>query len=67
MKKRFAKLAALTGVLVIVALSAVGCKKVECDICGEVKKCSTEEILGKEYHICNDCEKQLEEFSSLFE
>lgn len=67
MRKRLRKLAALTGVLVMMTMSVVGCsKKVECDICGEVKKCKTETILGEKINICSDCEEALDALGSLF-
>ena len=66
MKKRLVKLAALTGVLVMVAMGTMGCKKVECDFCGEMKKCSTEEVFGNEVNICKDCEEDLETLGSMF-
>lgn len=68
MKKKLAKAAAVAGMMIMVALSAVGCgKKVECDFCGEVKKCKTETIFGEEIHYCSDCEKELEELGSMFQ
>ncbi len=67
MKKRFTKLAALTGLLAMVAMSAMGCKKVECDVCGETKKCTTEEIFGEEVSICKDCQKELEDAANALE
>ena len=47
--------------LAITALSLfTGCgKKVECDFCGEVKKCKTETIFGEEISICEDCNADL--------
>lgn len=67
MRKRLRKFAALTGVLVMVAMSAVGCKKkAECDFCGETKKCKTETIFGEKVNICSDCEEALEALGSLF-
>lgn len=62
MKKKLARAAAIAGMMTMVALSAVGCgKKVECDFCGEVKKCKTETVLGQEIHYCSDCEKEIQE------
>ncbi len=60
MKKKLAKAAVVASMMVMVALSAAGCgKKVECDLCGEVKKCKTETILGEDIHYCSDCEAQI--------
>lgn len=60
MKKKLARAAAIVGMMTMVALSAVGCgKKVECDFCGEVKKCKTETIFGEEIHYCSDCEAEI--------
>lgn len=63
MKKKLARAAAIAGMMTMVAFSAVGCgKKVECDFCGEVKKCKTETFLGEEINVCGDCQKELEEW-----
>lgn len=67
MKKRLTKAVVLTSLLLTVALGAIGCKKVECDFCGETKRCSTTEIFGEEVNICKDCEKDLEDFASMFQ
>lgn len=68
MKKKLAKAAVAASMMIMVALSAVGCgKKVECDFCGEVKKCKTETIFGEEIHYCSDCEKELEELGSMLQ
>ena len=47
--------------LVIMTMAALtGCgKKVKCDLCGEVKQCTTREIEGKEIHYCSDCEEEI--------
>ena len=34
---------------------------ITCDLCSEVKDCSQKEIEGKEYDICSECWKPLEE------
>lgn len=52
--------------LAITALSlftACG-KKVECDFCGEMKKCKTETVFGQDISYCKDCE---EEMNSMFD
>lgn len=66
MKKRLTRMMVLTGLLVVVAVGAVGCKKVECDFCGETKKCKTEEVFGEEVNICSDCEEDLEDLANAF-
>lgn len=66
MKKRLSRAVVLTGLLLTVVLSAVGCKKVECDFCGETKSGKTMEVWGEEVGICKDCEKDLKELGSLF-
>lgn len=53
-------------VLMLVALSTllVGCKKkVQCESCGKVARCSTVKILGEETYMCDDC---LDEWNELF-
>jgi hypothetical protein len=32
-----------------------------CDLCGQAKECGQKEIAGKEYDICADCWRPLEE------
>jgi ribosome-binding protein aMBF1 (putative translation factor) len=32
-----------------------------CDLCGEAKDCARKEIEGKEYDICSECWKPLEQ------
>lgn len=60
MKKKLVRAIAFAGMMTMVALSAVGCsKKVECDFCGEMKKCKTQTIFGQEIHYCSDCEKEI--------
>jgi ribosome-binding protein aMBF1 (putative translation factor) len=34
---------------------------ITCDLCGEAKDCSQKEIEGKEYDICSECWKPLEQ------
>lgn len=68
MKKKLAKAAVVAGMMIMTALSVAGCgKKVECDFCGEVKKCKTETIFGEEIHYCSDCEKELQELGSMLQ
>lgn len=58
MKKKLARAIAITAAMITVALSTAGCgKKVECDFCGEMKKCKTMTLFGEDIHYCSDCEK----------
>lgn len=66
MKKRTSKLAALICTLAILAMCLGGCKKVECDFCGETKKCQTMEVFGEKVNICKDCKADLDALGSLF-
>ena len=34
---------------------------ITCDLCGQAKDCSQKEIEGKEYDICSECWKPLEQ------
>jgi hypothetical protein len=34
---------------------------ITCDLCGEAKDCSQKEIEGKEYDICSECWRPLEQ------
>ena len=57
MKKKmivvFALIAALLSTL-------AGCgQKVECDFCGEEKKCETSSLFGDEINVCEDCLDEL--------
>ena len=66
--KKLVKLTAILSLTVVTAIGMTGCsKKVECDMCGETKKCKTEEVFGKEVSICSDCESDLESLGSMFE
>ena len=67
MKKRITKLAALTLTVIMMAMSLAGCKKVECDICGEKASCTKYEFLGEEINVCKDCKKDIEALGSLFQ
>ncbi len=63
MKKKLARVAAVAGIVTLMAVGFAGCKKVECDFCGEEKKCKTEEVFGEEMNICKDCEKDMEDLA----
>ena len=55
--KKFKKVLLVAAALVIVALSAVGCKKTaKCFYCGDEKKCEEYEVLGEKINVCGDCE-----------
>ena len=49
----------LTMLTLITMLTGCG-NKVECDLCGEEKKCTTKTIFGEEISLCKDC---IDEFS----
>ena len=60
------KLTVVLGLTVMTVVGVTGCsKKVECDICGETKKCKTEKVLGQEVSICSDCQEGLEDLGSM--
>ena len=56
MKKKI--LIVMVVIMTMAALTGCG-KKVKCDLCGEVKQCTTREIEGKEIHYCSDCEEEI--------
>lgn len=63
MKKKALKVTALAGIMTLMLVGFAGCKKkTECDICGELARCSSykSELLG-DIEICKDCKKSLEE------
>ena len=46
--------------MIMCLFSLAGCqKKVECDICGEVKMCTTKNLDGEKLNICKDCQKEI--------
>lgn len=60
MKKKIIVLVALVTVL---GTCLVGCKKsVECDGCGEVKKCDSYEIFDEKIWLCDECYKEIKAF-----
>lgn len=66
--KKLVKLTAILSLTVVTAIGVTGCgKKVECDICGETKKCKTEEVLGQKINICSDCESDIKDLGSMFQ
>ena len=66
MKKRVSKILVIAFTTAMMAMSLAGCKKVECDICGDKKSCTKYEMFGEEINICKDCKKDLESLGSLF-
>lgn len=58
MKKKWLKVLALAGVMAMMTMGLAGCKKTECEWCGEMKRCKTVylSLLG-EYSMCKDCRK----------
>lgn len=51
------KTLAILGLVAVMAVSAFGCGKKECDYCGEKKSCKTDEIAGEEINYCKDCKE----------
>ncbi len=58
MKKRILKITALVSLAMLLTAGFAGCKKTECEWCGEMKRCKTVylSLLG-EYNMCEDCEE----------
>lgn len=58
MKKRMLKITALVSLATLLTAGFAGCKKTECEWCGEMKRCKTVylSLLG-EYNMCEDCEE----------
>lgn len=55
--KKFKKALLVSSAVLVVALSAVGCKKTtDCEMCGEEKKCSKVKYEGEEAWLCESCE-----------
>lgn len=61
MKKKALKVTALVGIMTLMMVGFAGCKKTECELCGEKAVCSTykSELLG-DIEICKSCKKELE-------
>lgn len=60
MKKRI-----ITTIIImsLCALALVGCKKkVVCDFCGETKMCTEKSVDGEKVNICDDCQKEINDF-----
>lgn len=58
MKKKLLKIAVLAGLAAMMTVGFAGCKKTECEWCGEMKRCKTVylSLLG-DYNMCKDCEE----------
>ena len=58
MKKRMLKISALVSLAMLLTAGFAGCKKTECEWCGEMKRCKTVylSMLG-EYNMCEECER----------
>ena len=56
MKKKLLKILALLGLAAMMTVGFAGCKKTECEWCGEEKRCKTVylSLLG-EYNMCKEC------------
>lgn len=57
MKKKILKIVVVMGIIAMMAGFA-GCKKTECEWCGEMRRCKTVylSMLG-EYNMCDECAK----------
>ena len=73
MKKKLYKALTLAGLMAIMVMGLAGCKKTECEWCGEMKRCKTVylSLLG-DYNMCKDCRelvapisKNLEELDAM--
>ena len=56
MKKKLFKIMALVGLAAMMTVGFAGCKKTECEWCGEKAHCKTTyvSLLG-EYNMCKEC------------
>ena len=56
MKKKLFRIVALVGLVAMMTVGLAGCKKTECEWCGEMKRCKTMylNMLG-EYNMCKEC------------
>lgn len=56
MKKKLLKIMALVGLAMMMTVGFAGCKKTECEWCGETRRCKTVylSMLG-EYSMCKEC------------
>ena len=49
--------------IAVMLLSTTSCaKKVECDLCGEMKKCQERTSMGETIHVCQDCLDEIEQY-----
>ena len=73
MKKKLYKALTFAGLMAIMVMGLAGCKKTECEWCGEMKRCKTVylSLLG-DYNMCKDCRelvapisKNLEELDAM--
>ncbi len=58
MKKKLLKIMALAGLAAMMMVGFAGCKKTECEWCGEMKRCETVylSLLG-DYNMCKECKE----------
>lgn len=58
MKKKWLKIMALVGLATMMTMGFAGCKKTECEWCGEMKRCKTVylSLLG-DYNMCKECQE----------
>ena len=64
--KKFKKALLVTSAVLVVALSAVGCKKTtECEMCQQEKKCSKVKVEDEKVWLCESCESLVEGLKGL--
>lgn len=68
MKKKAFRVLALAGLLAMMTMGFAGCKKTECEWCGEVRRCKTVylSLLG-EYNMCKECREYVAPISENLE
>ncbi|MDD6035892.1 MAG: hypothetical protein PUC30_06840 [Lachnospiraceae bacterium] len=64
MRKKVFRIVALAGIMAVTAVGFAGCKKTECYLCGEMKRCKPfdDYVLG-ELNLCKDCREAIEPLS----
>lgn len=68
MKKKLLRILALVGLVTMMTVGLAGCKKTECEWCGEIKHCKNVHLsLLGEYNMCKECRKLVEPISDNLE
>lgn len=64
MKKKLFRIMALVGLAAMMTVGFAGCKKTQCYLCEEMKRCKPYDdyILG-EMNLCKDCKEAIEPMS----